>query len=190
MHRALLLAKRAPLAYAIEHKQYDAIELLLSRGAKPLLLHLKPRDIDVRVLKLLLRYGCDISEKYHYSTTLIHMIRFSNVEAVRLILEHGADPSEPDNNGIPPIIHVLQKNINTIEKIDALCQYGADLTIKHAKKPLVWWVLGNSLSYDCLIPLLKWGMPCTWDDISQHAHDSFTENELKIIDGYIRANNR
>lgn len=188
MHRALWLA---PLAYAIEHRRYDAIELLLSRGAKTSSSYLWHKSLDARALELLLRYGCNINDRYERRTALIHMINSNSAEAVRLLLEYGADPSEPDGHGIHPIKWALSNQKDKIKNIEALCQYGADLTVGYGNAPLVQGIFwGNPLVYKCLIPLLKWGMPCTWDDIPKDVRGEYTEDELKTIDGYIRANNR
>lgn len=176
--------KDTPLKIAIRHRQYEAVELLLSNGAKPIIpsvLYVYPDD--THAFELLLRYGADVQTLYGARTLLMHAIWYQNVDVVRLLLEYGSNPSASDKNGRSTISFAIQ--VENMDIINLLCQYGADLSTKHHNMTLASYVTGGR-RFHMMIPLLKWGMPCSWDDIPKCAYKAFTTDELEIIGSYIQ----
>lgn len=56
---------------------------------------------------------------------------YNQLDVVKLLLEHGADPNIGDNVGIRPLAHIFLKNHKDREKIiRLLLEYGADPSIQ------------------------------------------------------------
>ena len=96
-----------PLHIACQHGKLEIVRLLLDHGAevnaeaddgrKPLhfLSYGKYRSQEdgVRVARLLLKRGADVNTRCNDHKTPLHLASyFGNVEIVRLLLDHGADP--------------------------------------------------------------------------------------------------
>jgi ankyrin repeat protein len=119
-----------PLHYAAWKRRLKVVELLLEHGADPNIqdkdgetpLHLAAWDGHLDVVKFLLEHGANpnIQEnKYgktplHYAVsrclenkfgrTLLHFtVSRRNVDVARVLLDHGADPTISDNEGMTPL---------------------------------------------------------------------------------------
>ena len=71
-------------------------------------------------------------------TSYLHMAcQVHCVEAVKLLLELGADPNINDNRGFSPILNAVGSiNENNIEILELMLEYGLDLNKLEGEKPL------------------------------------------------------
>ena len=101
----------APLHYAVQHNHEAVAEYLLSKGARvnqPDAMGLTPlyyamgRGVDSSVAELLVDHGADVNASFRNGFSPLHAAIFwsdgslHGGEAVRLLLEHGARPTEAD----------------------------------------------------------------------------------------------
>ncbi|XP_077283109.1 uncharacterized protein LOC143909083 [Arctopsyche grandis] len=99
-----------------------------SRGLSPL--HFAILGEDIEMLNLLLDNGADIQLKNKKGKTSLHFA-FYNVEILKILLEQGFDPNEPDKNGDTPFIDAVC--FRTAEIVKLMLDYKAD---PHGDTPL------------------------------------------------------
>jgi ankyrin repeat protein len=107
----------------------ELTRLLLARGANPndeeTPYHV-PETRDNTVLKILLESG-KLNER-SMSTLLLRKCDWHDLEGVRLMLEHRADPNSIMGWGIAAIHQAVRRD-NQIETLELLLDYGADPTL-------------------------------------------------------------
>lgn len=104
----------SPIYIALQHRQYDNLDLLLKKGAdpnvkdrwseQPMLGYACVLGLDTAVKKLI-DAGADINGADRDGRTALHhavLNSWNSAEAVRLLLEAGADPLKKDKQGWTP----------------------------------------------------------------------------------------
>lgn len=128
---------------AIEQHDANRVAELLSQGADPnaareqwpgwIPLHAAIEELDyggsVEVVTLLLNHGADVNgwDAQHEATPLLMAIFRSNREAVRILLEAGANPNVRSGEGDSPLRWCVENGDR--ETAALLLQYGASKTI-------------------------------------------------------------
>ena len=130
------ICNRTPLHYAVEAGHLDAARVLLEAGVDAdAEFHAVEKFVSHAVsesppnnerLNLGAIAGC-IKE---ISTPLSHATRIGNVDAVRLLLKHGANVNGRDGMGRTPLHWAIQGSL--ISVIEALLQAGADLNMPNS----------------------------------------------------------
>jgi|GEM_PF-5516845 len=124
---------RTPLEQALMVGQLQSAELLAEQGAE-----VQPFAAatmgHVPVVKALLEKDGDATQRIYgkANTLLIWAIRGGQIDVVKLVLEHGADPNGGDRWGFTPFYHLHDVSLNddevrTIEKL--LVDAGGDATV-------------------------------------------------------------
>ncbi|KAL2758679.1 hypothetical protein ACRALDRAFT_2058014 [Sodiomyces alcalophilus JCM 7366] len=125
-----------PLSSAVQHASPGAIRELLRRGGDvqkgELLQHALDRTSDVEeVLRILLEHGAPLNvNMYENHTRSMNMWFFmdlgtplhkaatqGNLEAVRLLLDHGADPTIKDNKGRTALEYAVKAGHSDVVKV-------------------------------------------------------------------------
>jgi pectate lyase len=97
----------APLHYAAQNEQKEAVELLIARGA----------DVNVKIWN---------------GKTLLHIAASQgHKDVIELLITHGADINAKDNQGMTVVLWAAQKNHQDIAKF--LITKGADINERSAK---------------------------------------------------------
>lgn len=121
-----------PLMVAAQGGYPDVVELLLHNGASPALIrgkYMTALDLAVAegcvcVVDVLLRHGADPNRPSPYP--VISRAAYAGyIDAVRKLLDHGADIQIKSHDGITPLLHAIQANHSDI--IDLLLQSGEDI---------------------------------------------------------------
>ena len=142
------------LISAVNDNNVELIDFLLSHGidantnlesGKTLLMKFIIERKDVNVIKLLIKYGAEISIKDELGFTPLHWASMTGqYETTKLFLENGAEIDARDKYEYTPLIKMLSKsNKNCIESINIvklLLENGADINAKNKFKwtPLHW----------------------------------------------------
>ena len=127
-----------PLKYAVSKKQFDMINILLKYSPKDIyedrriFMEIINSDEYIDILGVFFENGFDINteckmtkETILYSTVYINKI---NVDAIKFLLENGANINIKNKDGIPLLHYYIERNKIDIVKI--LLEYGADVNIK------------------------------------------------------------
>ena len=140
-----------PLHIASRHGKLEIVRLLLDRGAEvnaesdngenPLHTvsygeYISQED-GVRVAQLLLERGADVNARRHGHRTPLHLASYvGNLEIVRLLLDHGADPevNAEDHEGDKPLHKVSYGEYESQEDgmriAQLLLEHGADVNTR------------------------------------------------------------
>ncbi|KAH7114381.1 ankyrin repeat-containing domain protein [Dendryphion nanum] len=100
---------------------------------------------DIETLKEKLEKGCKtIARNITGSTPLVAAIMEQQVEAVKLLLEHGADANDRVHT-LPPLCHAACQTKNEVEMMELLLEHGAILTAisQTAKKNVLHWAVSE-----------------------------------------------
>jgi ankyrin repeat protein len=129
-----------PIHVAMYVGSDELLELLLKNGADPNAhtnqttapLHWTINSGRTDWADLLLKYKADPNLRSHGFPLLIIAINQRRVEIVRALLEHGADPNEPDPDGRTPLIVAVAFNPSTTPKeiVEALLEHKADVNVR------------------------------------------------------------
>lgn len=107
----------------------DSIEVNLTTesGATALMMVAEqPTDKHVEIVKLLLAHGADPNMKNKWKTTALHIAAFiGNLDACKLLLEHGADKFSTDEASNTPGFY--SKRANCDKSDSGKPRYNADL---------------------------------------------------------------
>ncbi|KAK2723984.1 hypothetical protein QYM36_002353 [Artemia franciscana] len=118
-----------PLEPAIRTSNLDLVKLLLKRGANPNCrecLHHAVWEGKADVCKLLIQSGAELDATNVYGETpLGTAIRTSNLDLVKLLLKHGANPNCGECFGFAPPLHMAIIN-NNLELVKLLLKRGAN----------------------------------------------------------------
>ncbi len=107
----------------------EMTRLLLDRGADPNdeeTCYHSPETRDNRALEILVGTGKITSE--NLSMMLIRKLDWHDVNGVRFLLEHGADPNLNRRFGRTAMYHALARD-NSLDSFEALLDHGADPTL-------------------------------------------------------------
>lgn len=116
-----------PLQFAVLNNDQELLIFLLENGANinkcckknhrtVLWLTIELRFNDI--LKLLIKNGANINENDKYQTSILHhAVAMNNIEAVKIILEHGADANHKNYDGKTPYRIAKEKKLLNIMKI-------------------------------------------------------------------------
>ena len=130
-----------PLLYTCENGNYEIAKLLLEYGANPnvvgsdnstpLIEALDSESYDI--MELLIKNGADIEYEFYDNTCLVRAVRIGDIQAVKLLLEYGANPNATNSDGFTPLNYIKNIYLNNDmtpsfehqEIIDLLIEYGA-----------------------------------------------------------------
>lgn len=112
---------------------------------------LSSQDGNVGLLKRILEehdVEIDLFESVHFRTPLLTACREGNVEAARLLLEHGACPTMPDIEGRTPLHYACARG--DLSLVIALIERGVPLNARDSRgqTPLHYLVLAGSSEQD------------------------------------------
>jgi len=99
-----VVAYRTPLAFAVYNNSYQIAQLLLKHGANP-----EEEAVGFRrpeFADLFARHGANFKGK-DGRDALMHALPWGNPRVIRRLLELGADPTIPDDDGMTPLLYVL-----------------------------------------------------------------------------------
>lgn len=135
---AVNLQGRSPLHIAVLHKHAKLAQDMLDKGAHINLpdtagytpLHEAAEANDPAMARLLIDAGADVakSQQLHRVTPLILAIKAGAKEIVELLLQHAADPSADDADGLTPLMAAVNKPNDAIA--GTLLGAGADAQAK------------------------------------------------------------
>jgi ankyrin repeat protein len=142
--------QRTPLLLACGRGHHTAIEILLSAGADPCckdskgsgpLVYLTNYSWRARTdcwfpIYLLIKFGADVNSRGHgpeEDTPLGWMTKYGGNHnyMVALLLESGADPNLPNNQGETPLIHAARSDRPDL--LQTLLMFGADPNLNDHK---------------------------------------------------------
>ncbi len=142
---------KTPLQYAKEHGRKSMVKLLQDAsvlGLQQALARQIPKETPPQLtyacldcdriddLRTQLQQGADANGgKWHYP--LLAATHNNNIEAVRLLLEHGADVNKSDKNGQTALIEAIMTQKNDIAEL--LLDYGADLNTPYYDYSLLFF---------------------------------------------------
>jgi ankyrin repeat protein len=125
---------------AIEQHDVNRVAALLADGADPNAMHAKPplwRPLEAAVeelnyggsleaVRLLLKHGADVNawDGAHRVNPLLAAMVFNNKEAIRVLLEAGADASVVSDEGETPLRWAVEEG--DLEMAALFLQYGAN----------------------------------------------------------------
>lgn len=136
--------KYTPLDWAATLAQWDAVRLLLDRGADTrnigwdggTVLHRACHYDNAEIVELLIERGADLKVQNQWGRTALHAAARRNcLKAVRLLIEKGADPNPTTKEGWTPL-HVAAKS-GHMDMMELLVSLGAkkDVQDKDGKIP-------------------------------------------------------
>jgi len=132
----------------------------LSHG--PNRLHLAARDGDVRAIERALRNGVPVDVPVNVghdaagTTPLIWAIAGDQADAVRLLLDHGADAKAQNENGQPAIVFATETRNEQV--FAALLAKGADPnTTSGNGQPVLYWLIAEEGGAACARHLIDAG---------------------------------
>ncbi|KAK7757566.1 hypothetical protein SLS62_000581 [Diatrype stigma] len=135
-----------PLDLAVHYHFYEVVNLLLGYGANPgttipnnghTSLLLAARDGQREVIKQLLKYGADITQRDNTGHSPLHWAADrGQVEAVKMLLEYGADVTVPNEQGWTPLASAVFKGHTEVVKL--FLEEGADFATPQNGFTLLW----------------------------------------------------
>lgn len=103
---------------------------------------------DIEHLKKYLKSAKNINEKVYWSArakpALIAAIENKKPEAVRLLLQYGADPNMPDSEGMVPIMQAAYSKMR-LEVFDWLLDSGANPNAQSAGGTQLMWIIADQV---------------------------------------------
>ena len=121
---------------------------------------------SINAVVLLLRYGAMANGFDHHSNPLVRAVMIGHIEAVRLLLAHGADPNVGDDEGTSPLRFCAEKGYLEIARLLLLC--GATKTMHEGGGPAGMNALGYAatrLHVDIVRLLLAHGADPRIEDV-------------------------
>ncbi|MCG5053676.1 MAG: ankyrin repeat domain-containing protein [Myxococcales bacterium] len=122
----------------------EVLRYFLARGVPPVQSDDVISLLDVRALRcewrLILESGVDVNWRGPYGNTPLAEVEraerenidsgceMSDVEYARVLLENGADPNIPDNEGLTALDHAYERDVQNVELIALLEKHGAKST--------------------------------------------------------------
>jgi ankyrin repeat protein len=89
-------------------------------------------EVQMKVVRLLVRNGADVNVRYREEWTLLHSAADSlNKDLVFVLLNAGCDPNAVDDAGHTPLVKVLSAFNPKKDIIEALLEHGADPDAKY-----------------------------------------------------------
>ncbi|KAJ8668496.1 hypothetical protein QAD02_010159 [Eretmocerus hayati] len=168
------------------HGDLEAVQLYFNCGVDPTIyvdkfpLHKAVLNPRVEVLEFLLSTGVFNPNEFDYgrSTSLIDAVKNDNFAAVRILLEHGADPNLGDYDGLSPLHYVryFDDSDEVTRYIEILLRHGAnpDLMDERKQSPLDLFAMTSieeSNCSDALVKRLRLFLKYRIDDIANHIYD-------------------
>ena len=140
-----------PLHAASDSGSVDVMRWLLDHGAdanvwdhwRQIPLHLAVYEGHHRAVQVLLEHKPDVNSQDYVGGTALYQVSFPRshsrgreVDIVRLLLDHGADPNIPDNSHSTPLHHASSSGLLDVARL--LLSYGANIDEKdkEGKTPL------------------------------------------------------
>ena len=129
-------AESSPLMEAAAAGDAANMELLLGRGAdvkeagEPAL----EMAVTVRCSKCVALLAAKNLSKKDYSVALANTVVFGDLNAVRLMLDHGADVNAIDPLGRTPLMYAAASDLLPLDVVKLLVERGADINAKDAHK--------------------------------------------------------
>ena len=140
-----IVGENAPLHIALHYGEADVVQKLLHHGADPWLMTVgkiktSKGDIveyvetcawavgnleDPQLLKLIIESLDDLNRHTTFGITLLLVAAINNKTlAVKILLEHGADPNKPNQSNYSPLQHAIESENK--EMVELLLSYGSD----------------------------------------------------------------
>ncbi len=129
-------AESSPLIEAATAGDAASMELLLGRGAdakasgEPAL----EMSVNMRCSKCIALLAAKDLGKEAYSTALPNISQLGDVNAVRLMLDHGADVNAVDPLGRTPLMYAAASDLLDLDVVKLLVERGADVNAKDTHK--------------------------------------------------------
>jgi ankyrin repeat protein len=130
------LAESSPLVEAATAGDADSMELLLGRGAdakasaQPAL----TMAVTMQCTKCLALLAAKDLDREAYSRTLPDIAALGDVNAVRLMLDHGANANAVDPLGRTPLMYAAASDLLAVDVVKLLIERGADVNAKDNHK--------------------------------------------------------
>ncbi|TYK18432.1 ankyrin-1 [Cucumis melo var. makuwa] len=129
------LAGETPLIHAARQGHTDTAKYLVERGANPAIasdlgataLHHSAGIGNIELLNFLLSRGPDVNSQSDAGTPLIWAAGHAQQEAVKLLLEHHANPNAETDDDITPLLSAVAAG--SLACLDLLIQAGAKVNI-------------------------------------------------------------
>ncbi|KIW82919.1 hypothetical protein Z517_02162 [Fonsecaea pedrosoi CBS 271.37] len=123
---------------AVERDYLWIVSLLLSKGVKPSPFDFctAVKNLSYPILELMLDTGFDINAAYQKDYPPFWRDAFSDLELVRWLVEHGADPNAPTMFGLTPFTIAVQ--CASFETIKLLLELGASVQYGYPLHSAVW----------------------------------------------------
>lgn len=88
-----------------------------------------PTEVALEIIRLLIKHGADVNawDDAHTVTPLLAAVYWENRDAIRLLLEAGADPNVESDEGQLPLRWAIERD--DIEMAQLLLRHGAHKTI-------------------------------------------------------------
>ncbi|EKP06434.1 ankyrin repeat protein [Leptospira kirschneri str. 2008720114] len=129
------------LSIALKYHRLEIVQVLIeyradtnlvdqSTGFTPLIHSILENDFSLDMMFVLIRNGADLDRKDERGMSpLHHCVNEGKLEALRFLLERGADPNAQDRDGVT-CIHLAKSSQGMSEFVELLLKYGADPTIQ------------------------------------------------------------
>lgn len=127
-------ADNAPMRWALRHKRHSIVKLLLDAGANvtdtlPEFLCIAAKNGDVRSLQFLLSMKLPILPNA-LDRALYDAINARKTEAVKLLIEAGANPEAEENKPV-----MLASSAGSAAILEVLKAHGADVCVEESETP-------------------------------------------------------
>lgn len=140
------------------------------------------------LLRIAMEFGADVTDnrrQYIYGGSSYHeSLLFAGITSsphtVRLLLEAGLDPDEPNDRGIPPLEYAI--SVERYEQIRLLAEYGADVNamVRNAY-PLVYRVYYRGIRMLALVHELGADLRVTDVNGDTMVHKAVDDGALEIL---------
>lgn len=127
-------AESSPLIEAANAGNAASMELLLNHGAETKMSGQSALEMSVTMecAKCLALVAAKNPDKAAYTGALATIAAFGNVNAVRLMLDHGADVNAVDPFGRTPLMYAAESDLLPVDEVKLLIERGADFKAKNA----------------------------------------------------------
>ena len=129
-------AQRVELMGRLDDAERPVADLLSAHGKKPppwMLPRACRADVsrnELHRVRVLLDYGAGLDDRGREGLAALHYaVRSGKLPLIGLLLERGADPNAPDEQGLTPLLHLTKTRakLDPVAVLELLAAHGADL---------------------------------------------------------------